>query len=393
MAGHGLALWSLASHYRIIRDRAWLGEGAGSPLQAMLDGFDWVSAQRRRTMREENGEKAPNWGLLPPASAHDWLSGSTIFNDAWCIFGMTEVVRVLREIGHPEAEAAARELADYRTCLAERYRLARDRARPLPLDDGTSIPFVPRMPTELDWKAIDWTYLAYGPLRAGGLGALDPRDELVDQSLAFIEAGFPAKEPGGQRPRYAPHWVDNETMWPMHDLFLERDDLPRFFELFFNNFAAAIHHDWRVGCEARDGVVSVAPGEAERWQMIRAMFVHEFGGYDGSQQELFLLRALPRSWLKPGSRLSVADMGTWFGGKVGLNVQLAADGDSVKVDADLKLVEMPTQIRMRLRSGDGRPLLAASVNGEPVQVLGGDVIMLPLRTVGRYAVTGHFKQP
>jgi hypothetical protein len=389
--GHGLALWALASHYRITRDREWLGDGAGSPMQAMLDGFDWVSVQRRRTMRDENGQKAANWGLLPPASAHDWLSGSAIFNDAWCIHGMAEIVRVLREIDHPQAEAASRELNEYRACLADRYREARDHARPLPLDGGKSIPFVPRLPTELDWKSIDWTYVAYGPLRAGALGALEPGDELVNQTLAFIEAGCPAAEPGGQRQCFAPHWVDVETHWPMYDVFLERDDLPRFFELCFNNLAATIHHDWRVGCEARDGVVSTAPGEAERWRMIRAMFVRECGGCGGTQQELFLLQALPRSWLRPGARLSVANMGTWFGGKLDLGVQVAADGDTVRVDAVLKLAESPANIRMRLRSGDGRPLVAATINGEAVPVQAGDVIMLPLRTTAHYRIVGEFR--
>ena len=31
------------------------------------------------------------------------LAGNTIFNDAFCIYGMTEVVRLLREIKHPRA--------------------------------------------------------------------------------------------------------------------------------------------------------------------------------------------------------------------------------------------------------------------------------------------------
>ncbi len=31
LLSHGLELWALASHYRITRDRIWLGKGAGSP--------------------------------------------------------------------------------------------------------------------------------------------------------------------------------------------------------------------------------------------------------------------------------------------------------------------------------------------------------------------------
>lgn len=417
LLSHGLEMWALASHYRITRDLQWLGEGPGSVLQALLDGFTWVAEQRRRTMREENGQKVPHWGLLPAASAHDWLAGNTIFNDAFCIYGMSEVVRLLREIGHPRAEEMAAELADYRACLRARYAEATERARRLPLPDGTTLPYVPRVVQELDWAEPDWTYTGYGPLRAGAWGALDPDDALVDQALAFLEAGLPRGEgkymvtagrhwagdtadrnwlpvddPAADRHHLWRHYVEYETMWPIGGpLFLARDDLPRFFEFLWHNLAIVLHHDFRVGVESLDGVPSCAPGEGERWQTIRRMFVNERGGWDGSQQELFLLQAIPREWLKPGYRMAVKDMGTWFGGKVHLTVEVAADGNSVAVQVKLAgLAVQPKQIQMRLRSGDGRPLAAATIDGKLVQVLAGDVIVLPLVTTGDFRIEGRF---
>jgi hypothetical protein len=254
LISHGLGMWALASPYRITRDDAWLrgraavsGGGSGrSPLEVMLEAFDWVATQRRRTMREQGGVRVANWGLLPAASAHDWLAGSTIFNDAYCIYGMAEVVRLLRGIGHPRAEACAAELADYRKCLHDRYAEARDRARPVPQPDGSMLPFVPRMVEELDWAKLDWTYTGYGPLRAGAWGALDPQDELVTQSLEFLECGVPKGEGpdfnahlinpdiadanwADVSDRDAPrhylwgHYVEYETIWPIGShLFLAR---------------------------------------------------------------------------------------------------------------------------------------------------------------------------
>ena len=140
---------------------------------------------------------------------------------------------------------------------------------------------------------------------------MDPHDPLVDQTLAFLEAGRPTANPGA-REYFWQHYVEPETHWPMGEVFLNRDDLPRFFELLFNNLAAAVHEDFRVGCEAREGVVSVSPADAEHWRMVRDMFVREVGGYDGSEQGLFLLQAIPRSWLRPGQRLAVAEMGTYL---------------------------------------------------------------------------------
>ena len=70
-------------------------------------------------------------------------------------------------------------------------------------------------------------------------------------------------------------------------------------------------------------------GDGERWLAVRDMFLNEFGGYDGSEQSLWLLQAIPREWLRPGNRMSVERMGTLFGGTVDLAVQVAEDGNSL----------------------------------------------------------------
>lgn len=420
LLSHGLELWALASHFRITRDRRWLEAGSPSPLQAIVAACDWIAVQRRRTMREIKGERVPQWGLLPAASAHDWMSGYTVFNDAYCIYGMIEAVRLLREIEHPRTSELAQELNDYRACLHARYAEARDRARRLPALDGSELPYVPREVNELDWEQTDWTYTGYGPLRAGAWGAWDPHDELVDQALVFLEAGMPkgkgfyfhrsrfsAKDkygaataddnfrdiddPAATRHFLWKHYVEYETAFPIgFELFLQRDDLPRFFEWFFNNLAAVVHHGFRVGVESLDGVPAETPGDAVRWRAIRAMFVNERGGFDASQQSLWLLQAIPQSWLKPGGRLAVKRMRTYFGGYVDLDACFGQERNSMAVSIDVNLAVPPAEVRVRLRSDDGRPLHSAQVNGSWTPVLEGDTIQLPNRASGRYEVIGYF---
>ncbi|MBI5705435.1 MAG: hypothetical protein HZC36_00415 [Armatimonadetes bacterium] len=421
LISHGLGMWALAQHYRITRDAKWLKTpisnplGPRSPLEAMIKAFDWVSVQRKRTMHDFYAQRPAHYGLLPPASAHDWLAGSTIFNDAWCIYGMTEVVRLLREIKHSRADGMAKELADYREALAHRYSDATAAAEQMLREDGSYLDFVPRMVSELDWRKIDWTYTGYGPVRAAAMGALDPQHSLVDLSLKFLEEGMPKGEgpyfsahiqhpdiadinwgkisdPNAPRHWLWRHYVEYETMWPVAGhLFLALDDLPKFFEFLFNNLAVAVHKDWKVGVESLDGVPSCAPGDSERWQTIRRMFVNETGGYDGSAQSLFLLQAMPREWLKPGAKLGVKDMGTAFGGKVDLDVTVARGGSSVSVSLSAKAIAVqPKEVLMRLRSGSGRPLKSATVNGKAAKVLTGDRIHLPKILKGEYRIVGRY---
>jgi len=410
LLSHGLEMWALASHYRITRDAAWLGSGPGSPLQAILDACDWTAEQRRRTMREEDGRPVAHYGLLPAASAHDWLSGNAVFNDAFCIYGLAESVRLLREIGHPRAEEWAAELADYRACFRARLAEARDRARPVPMPDGTMLPYVPRDIYELDWANIDWTYTGYSPLRAGAWGALDPDDELVDQALAFVERGMPKGEgpyfsaptanadtadrnwadisdPSAERHYLWRHYVEYETMWPIGGpLFLARDDLPRFFEWLFNNLAVVVHRDFRVGVESLDGVPSCAPGDGERWQLIRNMLINERGGYDGSQQSLWLCQAIPRSWLRPGDRITVKDMPTRFGGRVGLDVHVAEDGRAMRVEVDTDLAIAPAEARLRARAGVGSTVGEVRLDDRVVPVAEDGTIALPVGRQGHYDI-------
>ena len=439
LLSHGLALWALASHFRITRDAAWLaapqGERKNSPLQAMVCGVDWLVTQRRRTMHDAQGKPlaqatpgdghCEQFGLLPAASAHDWLAGNTIFNDAFCLYGMAEVVRLLHEIGHARADEFARELGDWRRALHDRYAEAAERsakAFPVRFADGRELRFVPRMVQELDWRKVDWTYTGYGPLRAGAWGVLAPDDPLVNQTLELLEAGFPRgegayfgahatalKEAKGLRPTAdvnwadvsdpaAPahqlwrHYVEYETMWPVGGpLFLARHDAERYAEWLFNNLAVAVHRDWKVGVESLDGVPSCSPGDGERWQLIRRAFVNEGGGYDGGEQSLELLETLPRAWLRPGDHSAVHHMGTWFGGTIDLEVTVAADGRTSQVDVDWRdFAVAPAAVTLALRSGGGGALESATVDGKAAASADGVHLALPAAKSGRFRVVARF---
>ena len=124
---------------------------------------------------------------------------------------------------------------------------------------------------------------------------------------------------------------------------------------------------------------------------IRGMFINERGGYDGSPQDLFLLQAIPREWLRPGYRIVVRDMGSWFGGRIDLLLEIAPSGNSVAADIRLKdLAVAPREIRVRLRSGDNRPLVSAETNGVSAKVSDGDVIRLPPVATGDFKIQGKF---
>ena len=50
----------------------------------------------------------------------------------------------------------------------------------------------------------------------------------------------------------------------------------------------------------------------------------------------------------------------------------------------------PKEIRIRLRSGDGKPLASVTVNGRPTPLQPGDVLLLPVQTEGTFRIIGRF---
>jgi hypothetical protein len=84
-------------------------------------------------------------------------------------------------------------------------------------------------------------------------------------------------------------------------------------------------------------------------------------------------------------------MGTWFGGRVDLTIRMAEDGNSVTIKLRLKkLAVRPREVRLRLRSGDGRPLVTAEINGQKAKVLPGDTILLPVQLEGELSIVGGY---
>ena len=73
-----------------------------------------------------------------------------------------------------------------------------------------------------------------------------------------------------------------------------------------------------------------------------------------------------------------------------LETEVGKDGNSVRVEANLDLAVLPTEIRIRLRSGHGHPLKSATINGTKAAVLESDTIMLPHQLKGNYRIDASF---
>jgi hypothetical protein len=150
--------------------------------------------------------------------------------------------------------------------------------------------------------------------------------------------------------------------------YLDRDQIQHYLRTFFNGFAAC----WRA--EIRSMTEHPLPTLAD-WTgdhfkssdesmvsySLRSMFVHEEG------EDLFLGKAIPRGWLKPGSMVEIAGAETHFG-PVDLSICVDRIGDDFTVSLSPPAAKRPARILIRLRHPENRKIARAE-GTSPCKVL------------------------
>lgn len=392
---HGWIMWAIGQHARLTGDWDWFRGHADRLALAC----EWIARQRRRTqLAEPTGERCLAYGLLPAANAFDWGFGHMFWSDAHTYRGLREIADCLARIGHPRAAEFLAEAAAYQQDIITAVARCRDASPPVPLDDGRTLPFVPMSAEMRDYFAPDWTYVACGPLNLAWAGVVPADHELIEQTLAVLEAGRPlgewdekagkyqgwdwasrtpadddfldATRPPSGRCHWWRHKMTYEPGWiPQAFVFMARDDLPALFEHLYSLLSHGGQHvDLRSPIEQRDGVPWTQPGQANLLWLMRSMLVREEG------DALLLASSCPRAWYEAGKRIAVEGLPTWFG-EVSYSLAVAADEASVEFDPSFR--EAPREVRVRIRHPEGKLPRRVAINGQLTEQQGCEWIALP----------------
>ncbi len=385
---HGWIMWAIAEHARLTNEWAWLGRHAGRLALAC----EWIEEQRARTrVLDKRGEKALSYGLLPASNAFDWGFGHMFWSDASTYRGLKAIAECLRRIRHPRAAQFLVQAQDYRTDIATAVARSRDASAPVPLEDGSIIPFVPMSVEMRDFFAPDWTYVSCGPLHLAWAGVVSADHELMQQVLAFLEAGRPLGEWDASRGEYQGwdwaaqvpadedfleatrpesgrcslwrHRMTYEPGWiPQAFTFMALDDIPAMLEHLYSLISNGGQHvDLRTPVEQRDGVAWTQPGDANLLWLIRDMLVREEG------DDLVLAGSCPRAWLSEGKTVGVTDLPTHFGL---VSYRLRASAMKITGSFGFRFHTVPKSIRIRLRRLEGRVPHRVRVDGKPAAANG-----------------------
>lgn len=364
---HGWALWRLAEHGLLTRDRRWFGRVAG----AIVLGADWVFRQRRTTMQPLPHSRGWERGFLPAGSLEDvtdfyyWLSTNVL---TWR--GTDAAARALEAFGHPAARRVRRESDRYRRDLARGFDLSRRYCPLVKLHDGR---WAPHFPSRLYCRGRD-----YGWIR-----------EVLEGAVYLLISGFYAPD-SKQADWILNDYLDNLYHTPpygyvIRDLaanlrnrggismqpnllagllpHLDRDEIEVYLWMFFNAWASCYREEIGGMVEhplpelGFDNAVAVKTSdEANALMWLRYMLVYP------TRDALHLGRAIPRRWLRNGEEVRIARARTPHG-VVDARWRSAVAQGEIRFEGRLRAARNAPRVLVRFRHPDKAPIKSVTVNG------------------------------
>jgi hypothetical protein len=375
--GTGWNLWTLAECQRRSGDSIWLRDHATTLVQACK----WISQQRAKTKRLDiEGNKVPEYGLMPPCVTADWGRYSYKFFDniQYC-HGLETIALVLSDIGHPDAPVLLAEAKEYRADLLRAYRWTQGRSPVVPLQNGV---WVQNHPAMLDifgnveemYPVEDivrtWCYsVELGSHHLAANRLLDPASEEVAEMMNYLEDrqflrlgwyDYPADRVQkdvfnlGGFAKIQPYYCRNTEIYAM------RDDVRPFLRSYFNMLSSLLSEENLSLWEHFNNTSAWNKTHETGWFLCQTatMFAME------RDDDLWLAPMTPRCWLKDGERMEVRNEPTRFG-KVSYTIRSDVANGRITAEIDPPSRQPPKHLVLRIRHPDDKPIQRVAVNGRP----------------------------
>jgi hypothetical protein len=320
----------------------------------------------------EDGTRPIEYGWLPSGSLEDvtdywyWM-----VTNACTVWGFRSLAAAMADYGHPEAARLQKDADAYYADFMAAMTEARIRTPVVRLRDGT---YVPKYPSHLHERGRCHGWLREtleGSIHLLITGLLPPDGPEAKWILNDFEDNlFISDDYGYAIPSFDTFWFSRGGFSMQANLlghplpYLYRDDIKHYLRGYFNAFASAFYPEIRMcnehslpelGYPAGDHFKSSDEAQSTYW--LRLMFVHEAG------DKLYLGQAIPRYWLTDGRSVGIERAASYFG-PVSLRITSGVSKGEIKAVVTLSDRNRPSEIFVRLRHPDGKPIQSVTVNGK-----------------------------
>jgi len=308
---NGQAIWTIAKHYKLARDKELLSRLWPSVWKGAL----WIEKKRSRTKKAEG----PHRGLLPPGLSAEHFGPPDYYywDDFWCAAGLREAAYLAKELGLGDEAARLEGLfAEFWGDIMKSIEKAGGRLE---------TPVIPAGPYRVFDAAAIGSVCALYPLFL-----LNPIDARMTNTLDELEARcfrdgmfFQDFVHSGMNAYLTCHVAECRLIRresKAHEIMRQILD------------AASPTYAWPEAVHPRTGYGCMGDGHhiwaAADWiHLLRNMILFEYG------QELIITAAAPARWFEEGKRIEARGAPTEFG-EVLLSIESTNDAVELNISGD-----------------------------------------------------------
>ncbi len=372
-------LWTLGEHVRLSGDFDWVKSHSSELIRV----GEWIVRQTGKTcVLNSQGEKVPEYGLMPPGVMADWNSFAYHFcMNAYYYAALRDLGRILSECEYPQGREFQTQADELCANLLRAYRWTQAQSPVLPLRNGTWIPrypsqvhspghlgdFFPGQDAGRSW-CYDVELGAHQLVPTGVFGPDDPEvTRMMDhmEDVQFLSDGwfdYPAEKNHrdwfnrGGFSKVQPYYTRNAEIYAL------RDEIKPFLRSYFNSIASLVNTEVMTFWEHffHSGAWDKTHETGYFLHQTRSMFVMERG------RSLWLAPLIPSRWLQAGKTISVNNAPTCFG-PVSFTISSRIDQGGIELQIAPPKRTPPDMIVVRLRHPDGQIMKSVEVNGRPYQ--------------------------
>ncbi|HTN39323.1 MAG TPA: hypothetical protein VL053_19765 [Arachidicoccus sp.] len=389
---HGGILYAISQIYRKGRDKTWFADVAPD----LIKGCDWIIRERSKTRILVDGKKTVTYGLLPPyrSNVDNGHGTQEYIGNSWCWAALNQVSIALIELGGDFKSQGIRlqkEAAAFRADLfasMEKATIRENGLSFLPMDIATKKPF--------ENITDNGEAVYYGMLSCRMLESeiFDTNDERLNWIPEFLEKrsgimlGLTRME-GQDQMGYTAHFSGGYGITNVRLNKIDRSLMNFYGMLSYgmarNLYATQEHDNFIVGKNdpwyyARQPHLH---STAELIRITNTMLIHE------ERKDLWLAYGVPKKWLEDGKTIEVRNAQTCFG-PVTYNIHSNAAQGMIKADISCApTIFVPSNIKLKFRHPDGKPIARVEVNGKPWKDHGEEIINLT-GTNKKYTVVAYY---
>lgn len=339
MVETGPVLWTAGEHFRLTKDMDWAKKVSRNLIKACDFIIQW------RELNKVDRFKNKGYGMIDGRVGDPEDPYHSFMLNGYAFIGVSRTAEILESIGHIDAKRVRTEAENYRNDIRESFFNTLKNGAVVPLEDGSWCPTVapwPENSAPLTFHMEGGRWITHG--------AVVNRDSLIgplylafNEVLGYEEQAVKFMMDYHTRYMLMRNVAFSQPYYCRHDwIHLKRGEVKAFLKTYYNSFAGLADRETYTFWEH---YYHISPHKTheEAWFLMQTRWML----YMEDGNELSILPAVPRAWLKNGKVIEVKGAASYFG-RISFMVESKVDEGYIKAQIECEEERLPETLKIRL---------------------------------------------